>query len=312
MTKVLLVCPDITDACSFYRGAGVFNYLPVTVTVAGKGVSWADITAHDVVYLQRPFNLEHCQIINLAKACRVKVWCDFDDDVFNVPEHNPAYKVYSSARVRSQIAYCLKEADTVTVSTENLRNAFADIREEIHVVENAVNDFILRPNEVDEPFGMGLVWRGSNTHNADVGHYKDAITVAANKAKWTFIGPCAPFTKKLSNSEHLPFSPLPFYFNHLRDLQPHALVIPLVDNALNLSKSDVAYQEGLWAGAHVVCPNYGAFKGKGFNYEIGSNDSFLQAIEAALSTPRISQSYRRLSETLPIWLKILPKKPISI
>lgn len=60
--KVLYVTPSSTDPLAFYRGTGPLRRMRQQYKMDYTNVdqvSWAQIVAHDLVFMQRPFNAQH-------------------------------------------------------------------------------------------------------------------------------------------------------------------------------------------------------------------------------------------------------------
>lgn len=290
MRTLLMVVPDATDATSFYRAIGPFGDLKRNLEwsfMVHNQVNWAQIAWADVVFLQRPFTPQHKQIVDMIKANNKPVWVDFDDDLYSVPYSNRTHGVYNRKEVQNNITEIAIKADVITVSTRALRDVFVNVLKEIKksdfdkegavldldkvkVVPNAYNHRLFkhyRNGEFASPNKL-IAWRGSDTHAKDLLEYTSAIKHAmANDLTWTmnFVG--SPFWLTIEELDTIPGlketnvivteSLDPIEFNRfLAKVRPSLFVVPLWDCPFNRSKSNIAWLEGIHAGAVSLVPDW--------------------------------------------------------
>ena len=76
--KILIYCPQPTDATSFYRAYGVFSFIPGVDLVPFRGESntWADLIDIDVAFFQRPYLPQTVQTMEYLKRMGKPVWID--------------------------------------------------------------------------------------------------------------------------------------------------------------------------------------------------------------------------------------------
>lgn len=294
MTRMLMVCADKTDACSFYRGVGPFTYIDdLQIDFPPGELTWATCIPYDIAFFQRPFSLEHCQLIRMLKQLHIPVWIDYDDDLLQLPECNPSYDFYEQAEIQNQIKYCLQEADLVTVSTPFIQKALSPHTNRCVVVENAWNFDLYPPIIRPLPEERRVMWRGGPSHAADLMHYKPAIVELMESypaSEWVFVGNAPKrFTKNLpSNHQIIESRSLLDYFDLLLDIRPRITVVPLVDNSLNHGKSNIAWMEGAYTGSVCVAPaEIESFNQPGVvHYAIENLESFKEAFIKAYHMPR--------------------------
>lgn len=290
--KVLVNCPNPQDATSLYRGVGPLGTLRrqddrIQIESAME-YYWGTFKLHDLLFIQRPYNAKHLMAIQMAKDNNVPVWIDYDDDLFSVPQSNPAHRVYNKDDVRKTVATCIATADVVTVSTQYLKDQFQKgpqaLNKDIRVIPNAFDDDLLRyrtkPNQERRRL---MAWRGSNTHQSDLHSCLPQIVDAVNKDStwtWLFQGDAPWFlTSKLGNNAIFaePLDPI-VYFKQMHEMKPSVMIVPLEDNTFNRSKSNIAWMESAFFGGMTIAPQWDEWKRPGcVNY--ASPDEFGRAIQ---------------------------------
>lgn len=267
MIKILVSTPIDYDSTSFYRVWGVLHNL--TRKMNGRlqldnfkttNYTWAQLAGYKILFLHRPYSAQAYQLAGYCKTIGVKIWVDFDDNLFNLPPENRAYDNYD-LEVKKLMRSTLELADIVTVSTQPLKNFFAEalkVTAPIEVVPNALNDDLFKlptaPNTQ-----VNYTWRGSETHAADIIDYLQEIyeAMSANNHLWHWLG-YRPYMlmrhfmhPKLSY--YKPSDPIP-YHTTLQSIAPWLMHVPLTDNALNHSKSNIAWIEATYAGGITLAP----------------------------------------------------------
>lgn len=286
MRSLMMFAPNPTDATSFYRAVGPLQHLKRKMGFqlqVGSDVNWATLKGTDAVFLQRPSQANHCKIIDMARDNGKPVWVDYDDDLFAVPRSNRTYRIYNSGNIQNNIAQCLAKADVVTVSTETLRKKFSEILELVKAAkpEEEMNldssKIHVVPNAYDTDFAKGeprtkqnklVYWRGSGTHDKDLLLFtKDMKRAVANHLDWTFnfIGESfwhtieelssIPNIKDTNIIETESLDPTQ-YWKMIYLTNPALVMVPLWDCPLNRAKSNIAWLEGIHAGAACLGPNW--------------------------------------------------------
>lgn len=268
--RLLVLCPNATDATSFWRGVGPFAQLrssewEITFWEGDKNVRWSSVAPFDVLFCQR-FNDENClQVIQNAKTFGKKIWLDYDDDLFNVPLSNKAFQYYGQEHQKKVLAQVMSLADVITVSTEYLKKQLETRvpKVQIEVVPNAWNDYLL-PFSGAAKFEKkeAFIWRGGPSHDEDLEAYEDdirRIKVKYPKYKWLFIG--SPLYKVVNwlghdSCIHIPLQGLAQYYSILRNIKATTCLVPLVNSGFNQSKSNIAWQEATYAGCSTVGPKW--------------------------------------------------------
>lgn len=268
MIRVLTLAPNVYDGTSFYRLGGVIPYLDkeysdiyIKDLCHTKEVDWADYISFDVAIFQRPFIAPHLKSINMMKSMGVKVIIDYDDDVLNLPMHNPYYQNYQLNA--DNIKKIAKAADEIWVSTESLKNTFSEFNDHITVIPNALNNYLF-PVDNKKPFNRKskrVAYRGGTTHEVDVYNYMNDWLDIINKNKKTefyFFGARFPYMEGKCGDNYLivPGTHILDYFTQFNTINPNIFIYPLEDTLFNRGKSNISWIEATYAGAAVLGPEF--------------------------------------------------------
>lgn len=275
MIRILTHTPLKQDSTSFYRAYGVFHNLNRRFdgkiqftdyqreTLRGS-FTWADLAGFDILFLQRPYMAQLFDMAHYAKSLGVKIWVDFDDNLFELTDDHPSYFQYKDMAVKKVMGSCMQLAHQVTVSTDALADYFRKIgiKSPITVVPNALNtDWFTMAENFNHDSNV-IAWRGSSTHNFDLLGFSDAMVKAihADKTKvWHFMGQSPSIVARNVEAGRVFVSegedPI-LYHKRIAELRPKILHVPLIDTALNRSKSNIAWLEATLAGAVCVAPDW--------------------------------------------------------
>ena len=255
MNRLLFLNYSNHDACSFYRSAGIAKDLKKkgfdidVAQIGDKTLYWSDLLMYDVVMIQRPYSADLIPFIKQIKIMGIKLWLDYDDNLLDVPEDNPAYTRYMQQNVKDNITTMLKLADVVSVTTNALKVAYQKHNPNIKVIPNAFNDgLFMRDSQKDLPKRKPIVaWRGSDTHQKDLMAYSSVNNSVDEFPEWKFlfIGYNAWFLPKKDNRLFAPATDIIWYHYSLYDIAPSVMQVPLYDNPFNRAKSSIAAIEGV-------------------------------------------------------------------
>ncbi|WP_243358163.1 glycosyl transferase family 1 [Fundidesulfovibrio terrae] len=264
----------------------------------------------DLVVFQRYFPMrETWPLVESALASGVPVVYEVDDNFLAVPEGHPMR--VRLAAVEPYARRLLERADLVTVSTTELKRAFAGLAAKVEVLPNFLDErlwghasgFGVRAGLADGPArdcpedapGEGpvrIVFAGTPSHLSDLAAVLPAL--AAVKARYgsgvelTFMG-CAP--------EGLAALCLPFnedyagYAAALAALDAHIGIAPLADNAFNRCKSAVKWLEysalGM-AGVYADLPPYARVRHGETGFKAGGDPAaWEKALTALIGDPAL-------------------------
>lgn len=294
--RLLCMFPSSGDATSLYRGVGPLATLKrqrkdlhLELDMANMW-RWDSMRSADACFLQRPGGDQHVQMVSLAIANYKPIWIDYDDDLFCVPESNPTHKLYSDPKIQNNMSEMIAKADVISVSTPYLADKIRQILERVKdgfksggisshtnmdpgkviVIPNAYDTDLMLPFDYKLPERRKVVvWRGSATHNDDLQMYAQAIGSAmAKHLDWcfTFVGEPSPRVmwelekipgvKLGTQLVHVPTMDPVNYFQFLLKVQPHLVMVPLVDGIFNRSKSNIGWIEATHAGACCLAPDW--------------------------------------------------------
>lgn len=248
------------DAASFYRTNGVLPFLKskdiLVKNIANpqKTYGWESLIGADVFIFQRPYHEHHVNLIMMAKDMGIKVICEYDDDLLNVPFHNNAAVTLSEQR--ANIKKALSLADEVWVTTDSIKKEYKFFNRNIHVIPNAHNDY-LYPIENKKPFNKDTKiasYRGGASHEADMYQNINDIVVMINYHQdWTFRFQGSRFKhieERTGNNHEFtdPVTLIQFYKQY-HELNANIAFYPLLDNVFNAGKSNISLLEATYAGS---------------------------------------------------------------
>lgn len=304
MVKILALCPNFNDATSFYRGAWPLSKIArkgfdIFFQKSGKDQSlgWAELSMFDVLFIQRPYTDWNLELMEVAKECGLKVWIDYDDDLFNLEVHNPAFKTYSNPKVKETISKILNLADVVTASTAQLKTILEFANKNIHVIRNATDFDLLANIQIKETQKLDrlIFWRGSKTHDNDLFEYAGSLGRISKKyedVKFIFLGnPWMGLINYISQKQFIVLPPitLPKYFSFIKTLRPTISVVPLADTIFNRSKSNIGWQEATIAGSACMVPKWPEWDVHGAVTYTGPNE-FFEQLDHLLGSPKLCET----------------------
>lgn len=275
--------PGLTDATSFYRTFGPLAALrravPWLEVRAVEPTTWVSMALSDGVLMQRPYMRQHALIAQMAYHQGIPVWSEFDDNLFEVPNDNPAYARYMNDEAKSVAARVVGLSTFVTVSTQHLYGIFSKLHPRVTLVPNALMSNLIGripPAVAEEPPNV-VMWRGSETHQRDLNEHTAQIINCAKRHpefKFAFQGfSTYQLEEGLGNQYVRGVMQQPVeYFGALPNIRPKVLIVPLTDNSFNRGKSNIAWIEATYAGAVCVAPDWPEWQRPGVINYIDRND----------------------------------------
>jgi hypothetical protein len=256
--SIALILPDSGDACSIYRGAPWRKLGVPHATYDGKkGFNlWQSILEHDVVLMQRPFTAQQANIAQVVKDCGKKLIVDWDDPLHLLPPWNANKKAFEGCEPHLRTLAQL--ADVVTVTSKALHaHALAWGAKDARIIRNAIDDtFKCLPKL---PRAKAVLWRGSNTHAADLDAGREYLTRMNKTHEIIFVGDAPAWAYQLRH-RHFGVTDYANYIVTLHKLAPEIVAVPLADHPFNHAKSDIGAQEAWAIGAKLWHNGIGEFK----------------------------------------------------
>ena len=322
MIKISIHEPMPMSAVAYYRSIGTFSYLPkiqpnIQINLPSQ-ISWSNLVGTDILYMERPQQDADLNALEIAKEFNVKIWVDYDDLLHEVPKYNPSYKFYTTTHVGKNIEKAIELADIVTVSTPKIKEYYEKFNPNIHIIENAHNDYQYQWEKVETTVDA-INWRGSATHRQDLLSVACEMFSLAEKYSdwaWTFIGNEVWYiTDRIKNSFNLAECDIISYNKFIKDLKSGIQIVPLLWNEFNKAKSNIGWIEGTYAGSVTVAPNLGEFTKPGVCMYDDKADSFAYYLEKCIKSKSFRQekyieSFEYIAQNL--MLSKVNKKRITI
>lgn len=257
MKKILYHSFYPDDASAFYRSTAVFPYIEHAELQITQGApnSFAGLCGYDTLFVQRPCEQYHLNLIKLAKDTGLKVIIDYDDDPLHLPNDNPMWDYYE--KHKATIIDSVIAADEVWVSTEGIEKAFKFYNRNIQVIPNAHNDYIFPvENKKSFVYNKKAMWRGGHSHLGDmydIGVPEKIIDMVNSNKNWTFqfLGQRFEYLEKRCGDNYIAMggaSTVQFY-KLMHEENPCVFFYPLADTVFNRSKSNIAWLESTYSGA---------------------------------------------------------------
>ena len=177
---------------------------------------------------------EILKMLDLRKWSGAKWVVDIDDNIYAVTSDNPASK--NTQAFYRNFELCLSLADGVTVSVPYLKEIYRNLNKNIFVNPNGIDFSIWKPQKRRHK-GLRVGWRGAYGHRGDILSAQPALEKVYDIDLVSF-GVKPPF-----KTEHHEWVPFLKYADHLASLELDVAVVPLVDNAYNKGKSNLAILE---------------------------------------------------------------------
>ncbi len=300
MSRIRVLVADASpwSVPNFYRTIGPLLAEPhryeVILTDQAE-LTWVDLARCDIVCVPRVYQNDQLRIVEMAKAARKPVWVDYDDNLLEVPDSNPAYIEFSQPSARESILVAIQECDLVTASTQALVDVLQPARKDdtppVVLLRNGLHPTwparAATHNRSDT-----FYWRGSSSHIGDVLAYGGAIAEGLpESASFHMLGWFAwPLASQILNKvqdSSISFTkemPINMYFRELENSGATCCVVPLEDSTFNRCKSNIAQLEALAVGALAIVPDWAEWDLPGA-IKYTDQDSLRVAVAQYMETP---------------------------
>jgi len=269
--KIQIISSHPHGACSYYRAWGVFPKLKDIRCQSIETVSWQQLADADIVFIERPHDPTFVEAAKIVKDFGLKLWVDFDDNLFCLPDWNPAQGFYHSKITKKCLLESMKMADITTVATDEIKEVYAEHCNKIEVIPNAFNDYNFKLDYKPSKNKI-VLWRGSNTHRGDIMPYAENIwSTSEENPEWQFhfMGNDLWYiTDNITNLATTEELDIIRYFHRIKMISPSIYIVPLAFNKFNAAKSNCGWLEMTYAGAVTLAPNLPEWKKPGIvNYD---------------------------------------------
>jgi O-antigen biosynthesis protein len=220
---------------------------------------WNVIAGNDVVVVQRCCTRGQFEFLKVVNSLGMKLVYDLDDNVWELPEYNPAHKALMMHR--EGFAACIQMVDVVTVSTRALAKAVKQhvkslVNSRTHkeipvvVVENRIEERMFAAARQAKRKTVG--WAGSSSHIGDLLLVQEAVEHLANEmqhVEFEFRG-CDPPASLLGfpNFRFKQWTPVAEYGARMPRWGWSVALAPVQDLPFNDSKSCIKMVEAAYCG----------------------------------------------------------------
>lgn len=261
------------SACSFYRGIS-----PLHAMTDGnkKGDYVYNITGvikrehidnkYDIAVFQRQYRLDVFSPMMLMRQKHgTKLVYEIDDNLFDIPKWNPAYKTYADERVKEHIRTFLQNVDAVFVTQRYLADVYKPYNDRVFVLPNSVDFKVLNYPRPRQSKKAVVCWQGSNTHEKDLSLIRTCLQRLIKDSdcyvklwRMTFPG-----------TQEVPMVPFEAFFTMFPLLDIDIGLAPLSPNRFNLCKSNLKFLEYSALKIPTIASNFGPYAETIVNKETG-------------------------------------------
>ncbi|WP_298271449.1 glycosyltransferase [Geobacter sp.] len=289
--RIRVIAPGETLADSVELRWGVdlgSDQAGVNITLA----AWADL-----IVVQRFFPMANtAPLLERILAAGKPVIYETDDLLVEVPATNPHQRGADAAR--PFIFDLISKSAAVTVSTEEMKRAFAPHHRQLHVLPNLLDDRLWTAPLPAKPAGAPVVigYAGTPDHRADLALMEEVLERIAAKygsrVAFRFMGCDTERIKGLPGFSAITFEP--GYENYARAVRKAGIdigLVPLADNRFNRCKSNIKWLEysacGI-AGIFASLPPYRSCVREGETGLLVAGydaDAWVAALESLIDDP---------------------------
>jgi hypothetical protein len=272
MTRIYLNIAD-RGACSYYRARLPARHCTDELEAEGIELVCSEeldgSDNYDAYIFHRLIHPHFMPYMEQLKKQGKKIVIELDDDVWHIPQWNPAAKVFGQIEIDS-LNWTLDLADEIWVST-SLLGSVVDRGDKVRVLPNLIDPSDYPQPEKHEDGRVRILWAGSIHHDEDLrviapavetvieqygskvqflffGHWPEALSQWM-RIKYTNLATSVPRRDLAPSLAYVDPVDLTEYPNTLCGLGADIGICPLVDCQFNLSKSGIKAMEYTLAGA---------------------------------------------------------------
>ncbi|MCB1916279.1 MAG: glycosyltransferase [Rhodocyclaceae bacterium] len=218
--------------------------------------------APDVVMYQNC--IEVPMIHQLAESSRlnrdIEHIATIDDRLGDLPRDNPHYALHARqgrTRLRESLSHCRR----LIVTTEPLREYFADLIEDIRVVPNCLERDVwgTLAGDINDAKRPRVGWVGAMQHEGDLRLIEPIMAALANEVDFVLMGMCPTFLKPYAKEVH-PFVSINEYPARMAALRLDLALAPLEQHPFNECKSNLRLIEYGALGWPVICTDIAPYR----------------------------------------------------
>jgi glycosyltransferase involved in cell wall biosynthesis len=262
--------------CGYWRTVLPSRYIETDglyIDVTGGAVDYNHLLEYQTIFVQRVHNWESVEVLRRLKKLGKRIVYDIDDDLFSIPESNPAHNSMGRSEQMAALE-CMKMASVVTTTTTALQERLTQMLDGISpvVIPNAYefDSSWLRTELTGSPDGFKRIfWQGSNTHDLDWSECFEAVDALMrmhDNLKMVILGFLPTMIQKSLNEKHWkgrveylgPMEP-EAYFQLIRHVRADVGLAPLESNWFNEAKSPIKWIENSMIGMPTVASNVRAY-----------------------------------------------------
>ena len=253
----------------------------------------------DIVVCGRTHNAEQFAILLAGRQLYgYKLIVDTDDNTEDVPKYSYGYNDWNvGAATKRLVRGEFREADAVTVSTQQLARIASQYAKRIATIPNVVDmrfhaNVVAREKEPRHRGDIRIYWGGGLNHYDDLLVVKDAIlSVTAEHANVklvfsNFIPDWAINALPANRVFMVPMADYQVYPQLLKWLCIDIGIAPLVDNPFNRCKSHIKwldYSMADIAGVYSDCPAYSTVRDGATGLKCRTTDEWVAALKSLIA-----------------------------
>lgn len=263
---------DKDDASSALRVTGPLGLLPryefdITYTATIKALFRLFLVPHIIIVPRSPISrMADSGIKRFAEAMKIPVVADVDDLITDVPALHMKHSEYSN--IKDGITGHWRDADILTVTNRQLKEALKKYNENIHIFPNLIDIDIwgLSKESARKTRGNIVIgYAGSVSHGYEfktvLPAIKEILAKYRGKVVFRSIG-CAPAAgEEIAGLEHIKqVGSYKEYAGILAGSGFDIVLAPLEENLFNRCKSDIKFLEYSICGYPGIYSNVGPYK----------------------------------------------------
>jgi glycosyltransferase involved in cell wall biosynthesis len=235
-------------------------------------VDYDHLLEYDTVFVQRIHDWESYYMLEKLRSAGLKIVYDIDDDLFNITPDNPAYHEITRDD-QLAAANCMKLADVVTTTTDELRRRLMGVLDGVNpvVVPNAWDVDDGWSHSIGSPDGFKrILWSGGASHAKDWEECFEAVSEIIQErdnVRLMILGFLPPCIEKSVNLPHFRnriefcgFRDPETYYNLIHHVRADVGLAPVCSTNFNAAKSPIKFLEYSLIGVPTVASNWLPYK----------------------------------------------------